>query len=44
MANLALTSAKHQEIKDMANNIISAQTKGNWRYAKLADGLGLPSE
>lgn len=27
MANLALTSAKHQEIKDMANNIISAQTK-----------------
>lgn len=27
MANLALTSAKHQEIKDMANAIISAQTK-----------------
>lgn len=27
MAELALTSAKHQEIKDMANNIISAQTK-----------------
>ena len=27
MANLALASAKHQEIKDMANNIISAQTK-----------------
>lgn len=27
MANLALTRAKHQEIKDMANNIISAQTK-----------------
>ncbi len=27
MANLALTNAKHQEIKDMANNIISAQTK-----------------
>lgn len=27
MANLALTSAKHQEIKDMANNIVSAQTK-----------------
>lgn len=27
MANLALTSAKHQEIKDMANAIIAAQTK-----------------
>lgn len=27
MANLALTSAKHQEIKDMASNIVSAQTK-----------------
>ena len=27
MANLALTSTKHQEIKDMANAIISAQTK-----------------
>lgn len=27
MANLALTNAKHQEIKDMANDIISAQTK-----------------
>lgn len=27
MANLALTSAKHQEIKDMASAIISAQTK-----------------
>ena len=27
MANLALTNAKHQEIKDMANTIISAQTK-----------------
>ena len=38
MANLALTSAKHQEIKDMANNIISAQTKEigdmqNWQTA-----------
>ena len=27
MANLALTNAKHQEIKDMANAIITAQTK-----------------
>jgi uncharacterized protein (DUF305 family) len=27
MANLALTNAKHQEIKNMANDIISAQTK-----------------
>lgn len=27
MAKLALTNAKHQEIKDMANNIITAQTK-----------------
>jgi uncharacterized protein (DUF305 family) len=27
MANLALTNAKHQEIKDMANAIIAAQTK-----------------
>ena len=27
MAELALTNAKHQELKDMANNIISAQTK-----------------
>ncbi|HRF28389.1 MAG TPA: DUF305 domain-containing protein [Candidatus Saccharibacteria bacterium] len=27
MANLALASAKHQELKDMANNIVSAQTK-----------------
>lgn len=26
MAKLALTSAKHQEIKDLANNIITAQT------------------
>lgn len=26
MANLAKTSAKHQEIKDLANDIISAQT------------------
>jgi uncharacterized protein (DUF305 family) len=26
MADLALTSAKHQEIKDLANNIIKAQT------------------
>jgi len=25
MARLALTNAKHQELKDMANNIISAQ-------------------
>jgi len=27
MAKLALTNAKHQEIKSMAQNIISAQTK-----------------
>ena len=27
MAHAALTSAKHQEIKDMANAIITAQTK-----------------
>jgi len=27
MANLALTNAKHQELKDMANAIITAQTK-----------------
>jgi len=27
MANLALTNAKHQELKDMASNIISAQNK-----------------
>lgn len=27
MANLALTNAKHQELKDMANNIITAQNK-----------------
>ncbi len=27
MAKLALANAKHQEIKDMANNIITAQTK-----------------
>jgi uncharacterized protein (DUF305 family) len=27
MAKLALTNAKHQEIKDLANAIISAQTK-----------------
>lgn len=41
MANLALTNAKHQELKDMANNIISAQSKEitdmetwqkNWGY------------
>jgi uncharacterized protein (DUF305 family) len=36
MANLALKNAKHQEIKDMANAIITAQTKeissmGNWQ-------------
>lgn len=38
MANLALTNAKHQEIKDMANAIIMAQTKEigdmeNWQKA-----------
>ncbi|HJP81287.1 MAG TPA: DUF305 domain-containing protein [Candidatus Saccharimonadales bacterium] len=27
MANLVKTQAKHQEIKDMANDIVSAQTK-----------------
>jgi uncharacterized protein (DUF305 family) len=27
MAKLALTSAKHQELKDMANEIVTAQTK-----------------
>jgi uncharacterized protein (DUF305 family) len=27
MANAALKNAKHQEIKDLANAIISAQTK-----------------
>ncbi len=27
MANLALTNAKHQEIKDLATNIIASQTK-----------------
>ena len=27
MAKLALTNAKHQELKDMANDIITAQTK-----------------
>jgi uncharacterized protein (DUF305 family) len=41
MAELALTNAKHQEVKTMAQNIISAQTKEidemqtwqkNWHY------------
>ena len=41
MAELALTNAKHQEVKTMAQNIISAQTKEidemqtwqkNWNY------------
>ncbi len=41
MAKLALTNSKHQELKDMANNIISAQSKEmsdmqswqtNWGY------------
>jgi len=41
MANLALTNAKHQELKDMANNIILAQNteitdmqswQTDWRY------------
>lgn len=41
MANLAKTNAKHQEIKDMANDIITAQSKeidqmqtwqGEWGY------------
>jgi uncharacterized protein (DUF305 family) len=27
MANAAKTSAKHQEIKDLANNIVTAQQK-----------------
>jgi len=41
MANLAKTNAKHQEIKDMANSIVAAQSKeidqmqtwqGEWGY------------
>lgn len=50
MANLALTNAKHQEIKDFANRIITAQTKEmmdmnnwamNWSY-KLEENANNP--
>ena len=43
MANLALTNAKHQEIKDMANNIISAQTTEIKNMETWQEEWGYPS-
>ena len=43
MANLALTNAKHQEIKDMANAIITAQTKEISDMQSWQTAWGYPS-
>jgi uncharacterized protein (DUF305 family) len=43
MAKLALTNAKHQELKDMANNIISAQEKEISEMTSWQKEWGYPS-
>ncbi|QQS19114.1 DUF305 domain-containing protein [Candidatus Saccharibacteria bacterium] len=43
MAKLALTNAKHQEIKDMANNIITAQTKEIGEMQSWQTAWGYPA-
>ncbi|MFZ1249981.1 MAG: DUF305 domain-containing protein [Candidatus Microsaccharimonas sp.] len=43
MAKKALTSAKHQELKDMANNIISAQEKEISEMTSWQKDWGYPS-
>ncbi|MCW1908041.1 MAG: DUF305 domain-containing protein [Candidatus Saccharibacteria bacterium] len=43
MAELALTNAKHQELKDMANNIIAAQSKEITNMEAWQKDWGYPS-